>query len=32
MRYVLFLLAVVGIVVSGLALREHYRTDGTAGS
>jgi vitamin-K-epoxide reductase (warfarin-sensitive) len=27
MRYVLVLLAVLGIVVSALALREHYRTD-----
>lgn len=27
MRWVLVLLAVVGIVVSALALREHYRTD-----
>lgn len=27
MRYVLILLALVGIVVSSLALREHYRTD-----
>ena len=27
MRWVLILLAVVGIVVSSLALREHYRTD-----
>ncbi len=27
MRYVLILLAVLGIVVSALALREHYRTD-----
>src|SRR5712692_4619641 len=28
MRYVLILLAVLGIVVSALALREHYRTEG----
>jgi uncharacterized membrane protein len=28
MRYVLILLALVGIVVASLALREHYRTDG----
>ncbi len=28
MRYVLVLLAVLGIVVSTLALREHYRTEG----
>lgn len=27
MRWVLVLLAVVGIAASGLALREHYRTD-----
>src|SRR5271169_5372817 len=27
MRWVLVVLAVVGIVVSSLALREHYRTD-----
>jgi vitamin-K-epoxide reductase (warfarin-sensitive) len=27
MRWVLVFLAVLGIVVSGLALREHYRTD-----
>ncbi len=27
MRYILILLAVLGIVVSALALREHYRTD-----
>jgi vitamin-K-epoxide reductase (warfarin-sensitive) len=27
MRYVLVLLAALGIVVSALALREHYRTD-----
>jgi vitamin-K-epoxide reductase (warfarin-sensitive) len=27
MRYVLFVLAALGIVVSALALREHYRTD-----
>jgi uncharacterized membrane protein len=30
MRYVLILLALVGIVVSSLALREHYRTEGDA--
>jgi vitamin-K-epoxide reductase (warfarin-sensitive) len=30
MRYVLILLAAVGIVVSALALREHYRTEGDA--
>jgi vitamin-K-epoxide reductase (warfarin-sensitive) len=28
MRYVLVLLAAVGIVASALALREHYRTEG----
>jgi vitamin-K-epoxide reductase (warfarin-sensitive) len=28
MRYILVLLAAVGIVVSALALREHYRTEG----
>jgi len=28
MRYVLVLLATLGIVVSALALREHYRTEG----
>jgi len=28
MRYVLILLAALGIVVSALALREHYRTEG----
>lgn len=28
MRYALLLLAVLGIVVSALALREHYRTEG----
>jgi vitamin-K-epoxide reductase (warfarin-sensitive) len=28
MRYVLVVLAAVGIVVSALALREHYRTEG----
>lgn len=28
MRYVLVVLAVFGIVVSALALREHYRTEG----
>ena len=27
MRWVLVLLAILGIVASGLALREHYRTD-----
>jgi uncharacterized membrane protein len=27
MRYILIVLAVAGIVVSSLALREHYRTD-----
>ncbi len=27
MRYILILLAILGIVVSALALREHYRTD-----
>jgi vitamin-K-epoxide reductase (warfarin-sensitive) len=30
MRYVLILLATVGITVSALALREHYRTEGDA--
>ena len=30
MRYVLVLLAVIGIVASSLALREHYRTEGVA--
>jgi len=30
MRYVLILLALLGIVVSSLALREHYRTEGDA--
>lgn len=30
MRYVLILLATVGIAVSALALREHYRTEGDA--
>jgi len=30
MRYVLILLALSGIVVSSLALREHYRTEGDA--
>jgi vitamin-K-epoxide reductase (warfarin-sensitive) len=30
MKYVLFLLAILGIVVSALALREHYRTEGDA--
>jgi vitamin-K-epoxide reductase (warfarin-sensitive) len=28
MRYLLILLAILGIVVSALALREHYRTEG----
>src|SRR5579872_5255917 len=28
MRYALILLATIGIVVSSLALREHYRTEG----
>jgi uncharacterized membrane protein len=28
MKYVLILLAILGIVVSSLALREHYRTEG----
>jgi vitamin-K-epoxide reductase (warfarin-sensitive) len=28
MKYVLILLAVLGIIVSTLALREHYRTEG----
>ncbi len=28
MRYVLLILAVLGVVVSSLALREHYRTYG----
>jgi vitamin-K-epoxide reductase (warfarin-sensitive) len=28
MRYVLVLLATLGIIVSALALREHYRTEG----
>jgi len=28
MRYVLIFLAILGIVVSALALREHYRTEG----
>ncbi|MGO8795250.1 MAG: vitamin K epoxide reductase family protein [Candidatus Sulfotelmatobacter sp.] len=28
MKYVLILLAIFGIVVSALALREHYRTEG----
>ena len=27
MRFVLFLVALVGLIASGLALREHYRTD-----
>jgi len=30
MRYILILLALVGITVSSLALREHYRTEGDA--
>ena len=30
MRYVLVLLAMIGIVASSLALREHYRTEGFA--
>jgi vitamin-K-epoxide reductase (warfarin-sensitive) len=30
MRYILVILAAVGIVVSALALREHYRTEGDA--
>jgi vitamin-K-epoxide reductase (warfarin-sensitive) len=30
MRYVLVLLTMIGLVVSGLALREHYRTEGFA--
>ena len=30
MKYVLVLLAALGIVVSALALREHYRTEGDA--
>ena len=30
MRYVLILLALAGIVVASLALREHYRTEGDA--
>ncbi|MGB2838087.1 MAG: vitamin K epoxide reductase family protein, partial [Candidatus Sulfotelmatobacter sp.] len=28
MKYILVVLAVLGIVVSALALREHYRTEG----
>src|ERR1700733_11520471 len=28
MRYILVVLAILGIVVSALALREHYRTEG----
>ena len=28
MKYVLILLAVLGVIVSALALREHYRTEG----
>jgi uncharacterized membrane protein len=31
MKYVLVLLAVFGIIVSALALREHYRTEGDSG-
>ncbi len=30
MKYVLIILAMVGIVISALALREHYRTEGDA--
>lgn len=30
MRYVFILLALAGIIVSGLALHEHYRTEGIA--
>src|ERR1700691_3990139 len=30
MRYILLVLAALGIVVSTLALREHYRTEGDA--
>ena len=30
MKYLLFILAIAGIVVSSLALREHYRTEGDA--
>lgn len=30
MRYVFILVAIVGVVVSGLALEEHYREDGQA--
>src|ERR1700693_6166604 len=30
MRYLLVILAAVGIVVSALALREHYRTEGNS--
>jgi vitamin-K-epoxide reductase (warfarin-sensitive) len=30
MKYVLIILAIFGIVVSSLALREHYRTEGDA--
>jgi vitamin-K-epoxide reductase (warfarin-sensitive) len=30
MKYLLFILAIAGIVVSALALREHYRTEGDA--
>jgi vitamin-K-epoxide reductase (warfarin-sensitive) len=30
MKYILILLATLGIVVSALALREHYRTEGDA--
>lgn len=30
MRYVFILMAIFGIVISGLALQEHYREEGTA--
>ncbi len=30
MRYIFILLALAGIIVSGLALHEHYRTEGIA--
>ncbi len=30
LRYILIILALAGIIVSGLALREHYRTEGIA--
>jgi len=30
MKYLLFILAIIGIIVSSLALREHYRTEGDA--